>query len=157
MWVHRDPFRRCRNGIPSSSNSRRASASVFGTGHEDDFHPPQLINPVILNLGEDQLLAQAQRVVAVAVERLGRHPLKSRTRGRAILNSRSINSYIRSWRSVTITPIGIPVAHLERRNRLLGPRDDRLLADDGVRSFTAASSVFAFWIASPMPILTTTF
>ena len=58
-------------------------------------------------------------------------PRKSRTRGSAMVISRSMNSYMTSPRSVTLAPIGQAFANLEGRDRLLGAGDHRLLAGDG--------------------------
>ena len=45
----------------------------LGGGDEDHLHAANLLNLVVLDLREDQLLANAQRVVAAAVEGLGGH------------------------------------------------------------------------------------
>jgi len=42
-------------------------------GDHDDVHAPQLVYLVVRDLREDDLLPKAERVVAAAVERLGRH------------------------------------------------------------------------------------
>src|SRR5437867_7375678 len=76
--------------------------------HDVDVHAPDLVHLVVDDLGEDQLLAQAERVVAAAVEALGGTPLKSRTRGSATLTRRSRNSYMRAPPSVTLAPTGTP-------------------------------------------------
>jgi len=39
-----------------------------GSGHNRNFHPPDLVNLVVVNFRKDQLLAQAQAVIATAVE-----------------------------------------------------------------------------------------
>ena len=65
---------------------------------------------------------------------------------------------MRSPRTVTIRPIGLPLPDLEVRDRPLGARDHRLLAGDRRRGpRDAASSAFAFCVASPRPMLSTTF
>ena len=60
----------------------------------------------------------------------GLRPRKSRTRGSAMLISRSRNSYMRALRSVTLQPIGLTVAQLVGRDRLARLGDHRLLAGD---------------------------
>src|SRR6266851_8173891 len=44
---------------------------VAGGGHDRHLEPAQLVDLVVVDLGEHDLLAQAQRVVAAAVEALG--------------------------------------------------------------------------------------
>src|SRR6516225_2712104 len=45
-----------------------------GGGHDRDVEPPRRVDLVVLDLREDQLVVDAHRVVAVAVERPGRQP-----------------------------------------------------------------------------------
>src|ERR1700674_2836780 len=42
-----------------------------GGGHDGHLQPAQFIDLVVVDLGKHQLLAQAERVIAMAVERLG--------------------------------------------------------------------------------------
>src|SRR4029079_9840310 len=44
-----------------------------GTGHEGDVHAPRLVDLGVVDLGEDELVAQAQGVVAAPVEGPGGH------------------------------------------------------------------------------------
>ena len=76
--------------------------------HDADVHAARLVDLAEIDLGEDQLVAQTDRVIAAPVEAFGETPRKSRTRGSAMLMKRSRNSYIRSPRSVTIAPMLIP-------------------------------------------------
>ena len=54
-------------------------------------------------------------------------PLKSRTRGSAILTNRSRNSYMMSPRNVTLTPIGIPSRNLNEEIAFRALTDNWLL------------------------------
>src|ERR687887_303622 len=45
-------------------------------GHDDDVHAPGLVDLVVDDLREDQLLAEAEGIVATAVERLGGNALE---------------------------------------------------------------------------------
>src|SRR5215212_303401 len=56
-----------------------------------------------------------------------------------------------------MTPMGLPVRTLKAAIDFLALVITGFWPTIWVRSFTAASSVLGFWIASPMPILTTTF
>ena len=64
---------------------------------------------------------------------------------------------MRSWRSVTMTPMGIPVRSLKAAIDFLARVITAFWPVIACRSPTAASSVFGFWMASPMPMLMTTF
>ncbi len=52
-------------------------------GADDDVHAADLVDLIVLDLGEDQLLLDAEGIVAAAVEGVGVMPRKSRTRGSA--------------------------------------------------------------------------
>ena len=70
--------------------------------------PQTLIDLVVVDLGEDDVLLEAERVVAAAVEALRTDAAEvACTRGSAMVTSRSRNSYMRSPRSVTLAPIGM--------------------------------------------------
>ncbi len=60
-------------------------------------------------------------------------------------------------RKVTLAPIGIPVRSRNWAIERLARVTIGFCPVIWVRSPTAASSAFAFWIASPRPMLTTTF
>src|SRR5262249_43137262 len=47
-----------------------------GAGYDRDLHATHLVNGVIVNLGEDELLADAQCVVSAAIKRITRNTLK---------------------------------------------------------------------------------
>src|SRR6266496_196654 len=84
-------------------------------------------------------------------------PRYERTRGRATLKSRSQNSYIRSPRRVTVAAMGIP---WRRRKAAMDFRDRRRAGFCPAilpSSSMAASRSLMFWVASPTPMLMTTF
>ena len=60
-----------------------------GGGDDRDVHAADGVDLVVVDLGEDELLGDAERVVAATVERVGFSPRKSRMRGIARLTSRS--------------------------------------------------------------------
>eukprot|EP01022_Parablepharisma_sp_SALTPOND_P023200 TRINITY_DN4827_c0_g1_i2.p1 TRINITY_DN4827_c0_g1~~TRINITY_DN4827_c0_g1_i2.p1 ORF type:complete len:927 (-),score=193.67 TRINITY_DN4827_c0_g1_i2:1921-4701(-) len=86
---------------------------------------------------------------------LGLTPRKSRTRGRATCISLSKNSHMRSLRSVTEVPTGMPSRSLneamERLARLIMARWPAIR----VSSSAAWSRSLMFWMASPTPMLST--
>src|SRR5437867_2613904 len=95
-----------------------------------DVHAADLVDLVVDDLREDQLLAQTERVVAPAVEALGRHAAEV-----AHARQRDVDEAVEE-----LVHPGAPQGHLradrhalaqlEVRDRLLGPRDDRPLAGD---------------------------
>ena len=95
------------------------------------------------DLREDDLLSDAERVVATAVERPELSPRKSRMRGRAIEMRRSRKSYMRSPRSVTRAPIGIPSRILKPAIDLRARRTRARCPAMRVSSSIALSSAFA--------------
>jgi hypothetical protein len=76
--------------------------------HERDVQAVNLLDHVVVDLREDHLLLDAERVVATTVERLRARPRKSRIRGHATVTNRSRNSHMRAPRSVTDAPISCP-------------------------------------------------
>ena len=80
-------------------------------------------------------------------------PLKSRICGRAAFTSRSKNSYIRSRRSVTMHPTGIPSRSLNPAIDFFACVTTGLCPVIVAISFTTASRSFASWVASPSPTL----
>src|SRR5262245_1610324 len=61
---HRDPL----EGEPERDQQRPSLVVVPRARHDRDVHAPDLQHLVVVDLREDQLLGQTQRVVAVAVE-----------------------------------------------------------------------------------------
>src|SRR5262245_7734895 len=86
---------------------------------------------------------------------LGDTPRKSRTRGRATLTSRSRNSYIRAPRSVVFAPTGMPVRTLKAAIDFFAFVTTAFCPVMATMSAAAASSAFAFSLASPSPMLMT--
>ena len=57
------------NGMPKACRSANASSSVLRRGRDRHVEAANLVDLVVVDLGEDDLLADADRVVAAAVER----------------------------------------------------------------------------------------
>ena len=143
--------------MPSCWRSARPSSSVLAVVTKVMFSPLIDVDPVVVDLGEDDLLLEAERVVALAVERLARDALKSRMRGSAsVIEAVEELPHARAAQRDHRAD-GEALAELEVRDRLLGARDDRLLAGDRASSSTAASMIFGFATAAPRPMLTTIF
>ena len=126
-----------RNGMPKRGEQRPRLVVGPGRRHDADVHALDLLDLRVVDLGEDQLVADAERVVAAAVERLAATPRGSRARaGSARFISRSRNSYIRCPRSVTRQPMAMPSRSLKfaidfraRVTTRLLPGDRRQLLD----------------------------
>src|SRR5207248_2687080 len=58
------------------AQERAAFLVVLRGGDDGDVHPFDLLDLVVVDLGEDDLLADPERIVALAVERLGRDALE---------------------------------------------------------------------------------
>ena len=56
--------------MPRCLEQRAALVVGLGGGHDRDVHALDLVDLVEVDLGEDDLLLEAERVVAAAVERL---------------------------------------------------------------------------------------
>ena len=74
-----------------------------------------------------------------------------------MLISRSRNSYIRSPRSVTIAPTGIPLRSLNCAIDLVARRTTAFWPVMRPSSSAPVSASFAFCVASPRPMLMTIF
>ena len=98
----------CSEWEAEGDEERPAFVVGAGGGHDGDVHASRRVDAVVVDLGEDELLGHPEGVVAVAVERRGESPRKSRILGMATLISRSRNSQARSPRSVTLAPMGCP-------------------------------------------------
>src|SRR3546814_6173268 len=109
---------------------KRARLMVgISRGSNDDGHAADRLDPVIVDFGEHDLFLQSHRVIAASVERLRVHAAE-------VANARQRN------RDQTVEKLVHPLAakrhlaadrhafaQLEAGDRLLGPGDDRLLAD----------------------------
>ncbi len=69
--IHPCPSR--RNGNPSDTQERAALVVGLRCGHDRDVHAANAVDLVVVDLGEHELLGEAERVVPVPVELLGRH------------------------------------------------------------------------------------
>src|SRR6185369_13230778 len=96
-------------------------------GHNSDVHSLHLVDLRVINFREDQLIVQAQRVIAASIKRLGRHSAK-------IAHTRQNN--VDQPIEKLVHPIPAqrdhganrhPLADFESRNRLFRARDHRLL------------------------------
>src|SRR3989441_8611261 len=99
-----------------------------GSGHDGGVHALQLVHLGIINLRKNQLVVQAQCVVAATIERLGGNSAKVAHPGqhhvyqaiKKLVHAVAAQGYHGANRH--------PRAHFECRNRFLGPRYHRLLA-----------------------------
>src|ERR1700733_11030289 len=93
--------------------------------HEADVEPLDDVDAVVVDLREDDLLAQTERVVALPVEGLARHAAevaraRERERDEAVEEFPHLRAAERHHRAD-----GDARAELEARDRLLAARDDR--------------------------------
>src|SRR5438105_9142997 len=112
------------------AQERAAFLVVLGGGDEGDVHPFDLLDLVVVDLGEDDLLADPERVVALPVERLGRDALEV-----AHARQRDAHQPVEEL----VHPIlaqgdhgadGLVLAQLEVGDALAGAGHDRLLPAD---------------------------
>src|SRR5579862_2398270 len=110
---------------------QRARLTVIRSrGHNGDVHALHLVDLLVRNFREDQLIVQAEGVVAPSIKRLGRYAAK-------ITHPWQNNIYEPVEKFIhTVSAQGdhgpdrLPLAHFERRNRLLRFGNDGLLAGD---------------------------
>src|SRR5450759_4547185 len=102
-----------------------------GCGYDRHFPPAELVDLVVVDLREDELLAQAERVVAAAIETL-------RVDAAEVADSRQrdVEQLVEEKPHAPAAKRGLDAnrlagAQLERRDRLAGLDQDRLLARDG--------------------------
>src|SRR5918911_4309135 len=115
---------------PERPQQRAALLVVAGRRDHRDVHSLDLLDLVVVDLGEDDLLADAERVVALAVEGLRRHALEV-----ADARQRDVHEPVEELvRAVAAQrdhrADRLALAQLEVRDRLARLRDDRLLAGD---------------------------
>ena len=99
-------------------------------GHDRDVEAPRRVDLVVVDLGEDQLVVDAERVVAVPVEGTRRQPAEV-----ADARDREADQAVEELPGAVaaerhLDPDGHLLAELEGRDRLLRARDDRLLPGD---------------------------
>src|SRR3954471_4524018 len=125
----RFPLRR-PEGHAHVAQERAAFLVVLGGGDDGDVHPFDLLDLVVVDLREDDLLADAKRVVAFPVERLGRNALEVAHAGKRdahqaveeLVHAGAAQRHHRADR--------LSFAELEVRDRLASLRDDGLLPAD---------------------------
>jgi len=98
----------------SEPAQQRAALIVSGRrGHERHVHATLTVHLVGVDLMEHELLVQPEGVVPTAVELPVGQATEVTDPGRASDSRRSQNSHIRSPRSVTCAPMGMPSRELE--------------------------------------------
>src|SRR5438034_7241853 len=99
-----------------------------GAGHEGDVHPVDALDFVVVDLGEDHLLLEADRVVAPAVEALGRQPAEV-AHPRHSHADEAVQKLVHARAAQRhAAPDRGALPQVEVRDRLLGPRHHGLLA-----------------------------
>ena len=119
------------NGMPSASSSAKASSSVSAVVVIVTSRPRTWSIAVVVDLGEDDLLPDAHRVVAAAVERARVEPAEvadARDRDRRS-GGRGTRTCARRAASPA-RPTGMPSRSLKLRDRLARAADVGLLAGD---------------------------
>ena len=120
----------CRNGKLKCTQKRAGLVVGLRSGADDDVHAPDLLDLVVVDLREHDVLLDAQGVVAAAVERLrvqAAEVAHARQRDghqavEELVHARLAQRDLGADRHV--------LADLERRDRLAGLGDHRLLAGD---------------------------
>ena len=114
--------------MPNAFSSARASLSSFGRRHDGDVHALQLVHLGVVDLSEDQLIADAQGVVAASIKALGRDAAEVADAGKSD-GDEAIEELVH--RVAAQRDHGADrhaLAHLEGRDGLLGLGGHRLLA-----------------------------
>src|SRR6185369_766922 len=99
-------------------------------GGDRDIHAAQLVDRVVLDFGEYNLLAYAQRVVATAVEGARRHTAEVANTRHGDADQAVKELVHASAAQRDLAADRQPLAQLEGGNRLLGLAHQRLLAGD---------------------------
>ena len=123
-----------RNGMPNVSSSAKASSSVVRGGGDGHVEAAHLVDRVVVDLREDDLLADAHRVVAAAVERArveAAEVADSRDRDRQQAVEELVHARVAQRHGHAD---GHLLAQLEVGDRLAGAADVRLLAGDRRRA-----------------------
>ena len=145
--------------MPSSRRSSRASSSVRRRRRDGHVEAAHLVDGVVVDLREDDLLPDAEREVAAAVERVrvdarGSRGCAAARRSSAGRGTRTCESP----RSVTLSPIAMPSRILKPAIDFLALVITRLLAGDQRRAASAACvERLAVVLASPTPMLSVIF
>src|SRR3954463_10562971 len=115
-----------------TEGAQQGAALVVGgaRGDDGDVHPADGVDLVVIDLREDQLLGDAERVVTPAVERPRVEPSEVADAG----DGHAHEAVVELPHTVTAQgDLGadrVALAELETGDRLLGPGDERLLARD---------------------------
>ena len=128
------------------------SWSVFARGRNRTVIPRGFFHFVRLNLGENNLLSQTQRIIAAAIERAIGDPLEVAHSGQAPRESagRETHTCARAA-SVTMQPIGTPSRSLKFAMAFLARVTTGFCPVMAVISATAVSRALIFCVASPKP------
>src|SRR5581483_10179186 len=122
---NRQPLRPERH--TEAAQQRPRLVVVLGRGHNCDVHSLQPLDLGIIDLREEQLVFQPQRIIAAPVKGLGGHSAKV-----AHARQPDIHQPVKKFVHAVATqgdhhPDRHAFAHFEGRNRLLGLRDHRFL------------------------------
>src|SRR5713226_4780967 len=142
-------------GHPQLAQQGQGRVVPAGAGHERDIHPVDLLDLVVVDLREDHLLLDADRVVAPAVETVGREPAEV-----AHARHRDRDEPVQKLehpRSVTEQPTGMPSRRLKLAIAFLARVTTGCWPVMAASSATADSSALGFLDASPIPTLSTIF
>src|SRR5262249_33899343 len=103
---------------------------VLGRRADRDVHPERRLDLVVVDLGEDQVLLDADRVVAAAVEALRMEPAEvAYTRQRDV--HEPVEEFVHAGTAQRdLAADRLVLAQLEGRDRLARMRHDRLLSGD---------------------------
>src|SRR6266550_1445184 len=124
------PFAVGREGQAEGPQQREGLLVVLGARRDRHVEAADLLDVVVVDLGEDELLADAEREVAPAVERARVQPAEVANPGQRdrdepveeLVHPRAAQRHARAD--------GHPLAHLELRDRLAGAPDLGALAGD---------------------------
>ena len=122
-----------RNGKPKASSRALPSALVRAVVTMVMSMPSGCVDLVVVDLGEDQLLGDAERVVAPAVERVGRQAAEVADAGDGEADQPVEELPHAVAAQGDLGADGVALAELEAGDRLLGLGDERLLAGDDRR------------------------
>lgn len=96
---------RLREGHAQQTQQLLALFVGLGGGDKDHLHAANVLDLVVLDFGEEQLLTNAEGVIAAAIESLIGNAAEVTDAGSAMLTSLSMNSSMRAPRRVTFAPM----------------------------------------------------
>src|SRR4051794_1350504 len=129
-------FDQAGDGLPGTEGEaeRAQQGAGFvvgaGAGADGDVHAPHGVDAVVIDLREDQLLGDAERVVAVPVERVRRQPAEVTDAGNRDAHQAVEELPHAGAPQRHLGTDGVALAELEARDRLPRPGDHGLLAGD---------------------------